>query len=103
MQRYVLSSEAERDLLSIIRYTSERWGDEQTEQYVRALDECFNSLEALRVKRRFSRKFSNVFVQRCQHHYVFYWRDEEESTPVIIAILHEKMDLVSRLSDRLDG
>ena len=38
-------------------------------------------------------------VVRCEHHYVFYLK---KKTPVIIAVLHEKMDVMQRLAGRLE-
>jgi toxin ParE1/3/4 len=37
-------------------------------------------------------------IFRCEHHYIV-WLAEER--PIIIAILHERMDVVQRLRDRL--
>jgi toxin ParE1/3/4 len=36
------------------------------------------------------------------HHHVFSLH-EENASPLIIAVLHEKMDLMTRLGDRLDS
>jgi len=39
-------------------------------------------------------------VTRCEHHYIFcIWR--EGAPAIIIAILHERMDLIARIKDRL--
>lgn len=40
-------------------------------------------------------------VSRCQHHYVFFVRDEI-SNVLILAVLHENMDLIARIRDRLE-
>jgi len=37
-------------------------------------------------------------IHRCAHHYIV-WLDEDR--PIIIAILHKRMDFVRRLKDRL--
>ena len=39
-------------------------------------------------------------VIRCEHHYVFYCLRKGQC-PLIIAVLHENMDLLSRLRARL--
>jgi len=36
----------------------------------------------------------------CEHHYVFYLRPDGQK-PHILAVLHEHMDLLARLDDRL--
>lgn len=102
MPDYILSTEAEGDLLSIIQYTTEKWGNEQAEEYIRRLDEGFSSLSSLLVKRRFLKRFDELYVQRCEHHFIFYLFGEGASPPIIIAILHENMDLIARLKDRLN-
>jgi toxin ParE1/3/4 len=40
-------------------------------------------------------------VTRCQHHYI-YCVKLAKTTPLIIAILHERMDLIARISERLE-
>ncbi len=39
-------------------------------------------------------------VSRCQHHYVFFVREDDGSV-LILAVLHENMDLLERFRDRL--
>jgi toxin ParE1/3/4 len=39
-------------------------------------------------------------MAQCQHHYVFCLL-RENTTALIVAILHERMDLIARLSNRL--
>lgn len=43
---------------------------------------------------------SDVQVSRCQHHYVFS-RHRSDAKPLIVAVLHENMDLITRLKRRL--
>lgn len=38
---------------------------------------------------------------RCEHHYVFALRREGEAL-LVVALLHERMDLATRLAARLD-
>ena len=42
----------------------------------------------------------DVQSSRCEHHYVFSIHKEDEN-PVIVAVLHENMDLINRLNERL--
>jgi toxin ParE1/3/4 len=46
------------------------------------------------------RQWGERQVTRCEHHYVFYLPPEGQK-PRIIAVLHENMDLLARLEDRL--
>lgn len=40
-------------------------------------------------------------MARCQHHYIF-CLPREHAPALIVAILHERMDLIRRLADRLN-
>ena len=42
----------------------------------------------------------NASVARIEHHYVFHLVREDQC-PLILAVLHENMDLMNRLRDRL--
>lgn len=72
-------------------------GKTQVEKYVGTLKSCFEELH----KDDFLswRVFNNVYVTLCEHHYIFYLK---ENPALIIAIFHEKMDLISRQKNRLD-
>ncbi|VAW69414.1 hypothetical protein MNBD_GAMMA10-2149 [hydrothermal vent metagenome] len=50
--------------------------------------------------RAFSREFPDLLVAKYESHYIFYI-SENRVKPVIIGIIHEKRDIVNRLSDRL--
>jgi toxin ParE1/3/4 len=50
----------------------------------------------------FSERYPQVRVARCQHHYAFYVHPEAQK-PLILAVLHEQMDLLARLGERLSG
>ena len=38
--------------------------------------------------------YPNVRVCRCEHHYIFFMRPQESLKPVILAVLHERMNLL---------
>jgi len=103
MAEYSLEDEAEHDLLEIGRYTTRTWGLEQAVRYLSALDDHFSSIahsDALE-KAVFEHR-DDFRVLRCQHHYVFFvWEDEQSA--IILAVLHENMDLIARFRERLDG
>ena len=52
------------------------------------------------VPRPFSPHYLDVFVSRCGHHYIFYVHPEGQK-PRIFAVLHENMNLLVRLAERL--
>jgi plasmid stabilization system protein ParE len=101
MPSYELTREADADLADIARYTILEWGMEQANWYMDKLDQCFQKIGTKIVfGRTFSKRMPDVFVTRCEHHFVFYLHPSAEK-PVILAVLHERMDMVNRLQDRL--
>jgi toxin ParE1/3/4 len=103
MRRYDLAKGAETDLRDILRYTLKEWGVQQVRYYQCLLTAKLDSIAAGEVSaRQFSKNLPEVLVTRCEHHYVFYTA-QNRARPLIIAILHERQDLVARLADRLDG
>ena len=98
---YVLSSGAEVDLRDIIRYTRKQWGDAQTRIYVAKLQACIESVAAgLGFFREMSALYPALRMGACQHHFIFCLPRDEAPT-LVVAILHERMDLMARVADRL--
>lgn len=103
MMNYELTAEAEEDLKQIARYTVKQWGKRQSLKYAKLLDACFLKIANRTVlSRSFSENYPQVKFTHCEHHYVFYV-DFESRPPCIIAVLHEEMDIVARLEERLDS
>ena len=103
MPAYELTPEAEADLEGIAEYTLREWGAEQQAHYAALLEAGFTRIaDGAAIPRRFSEHYSHVFVTRCEHHYVFYIRPEGTPAPRILAVLHERMNLIARLRDRLE-
>jgi plasmid stabilization system protein ParE len=93
---------AEDDLAAIARYTMQQWGKAQALKYAGLLDACFQRiLSGSEVSKPVFPGDSSVRVCRCEHHYVFYLRQSEQQNPVVVAVLHERMDLMQRLRERL--
>lgn len=98
---YILTEAAEADLRKIIRYTRKQWGEAQVRRYITRLEQgithvvsgkgAFKDMGAL---------YPALRVAHCEHYYVFYL-PHETSSALIVAILHERMDLIARLADRL--
>lgn len=103
MPEYELTFEAEEDLLGIARYTIKTWGEAQARVYNAALKMAFSAIGANPDKGRvFFKTRPELRCLRAEHHYVFYLI-EESNVPLIVAVFHENMDLVSRIGKRLDG
>ena len=102
MTSYELTADAEEDLKQIARYTVKEWGKKQSLKYGALLEACFEKIaHRTAIARVFSKTYPQVKFVHCEHHYVFYL-DFENRPPCIIAVLHEAMDIVARLDERLD-
>lgn len=102
MSEYRLTPDAQDDLKEIARYTHLNHGAAQVERYRKALKRGFRALaQGTAWTTHPIPHRPEVHSQRCEHHYIFSVL-EEGVPPTIVAVLHENMDLPSRLRDRLD-
>ncbi len=102
MPEYTLELNAEIDLLEIGRYTARTRSLEQAERYLLALECHFEEISRKNVleKAAFEHR-DDIRVSRCQHHFVFFARDDKLGT-LIVAVFHKKMDLIARLRERMN-
>ncbi|WP_411725368.1 type II toxin-antitoxin system RelE/ParE family toxin [Methyloglobulus sp.] len=101
MRSYALTQSAEDDLKDIARYTLKQWGKKQSLRYANLLETCFQEIaDRTALSRTFSATYPQIRVAHCEHHYIFFVHTEEKR-PCIIAVLHERMDMISRLQERL--
>ena len=101
MSGYRFTLEAENDLRNIARYTLEKWGLEQTKRYESQLADCFHKIaQGKAISKQAIPHRPDLLHARCEHHYIFY-RINGTDTPLILAVSHERMDLMTRLKDRL--
>lgn len=101
MPEYELTPDAEDDLREIARFTTKTWGAAQARRYKAALLRGFKAVaqETARTRRPLPHR-PDVRSCRCEHHYIFSIH-EEGAKPVIVAVLHENMDLPTRPRKRL--
>lgn len=101
MTTYILTTEAEADLRNVIRYTRKQWGAAQVRHYVANLEKGIASLAA---GEGYFRDMSDLYpalrMARCEHYYVF-CLPRERVPALVVAIFHERMDLMTRLADRI--
>lgn len=99
MRTYDLTSAAEEDLREIWRYTYETWGIDQADRYFDRIAACLEAVGDGRARsaRAFIELPPDVCIFRCESHYIVWLTGDR---PIIIAILHERMDFVQRLKDR---
>jgi plasmid stabilization system protein ParE len=102
MPKCELAEAAEADLESIAFYTLSKWGEKQAARYGAVLDAHFEAIAGGKARTRiFIRHRPELRVSRVGHHYVFHL-EREQRCPLILAVFHENMDLMTRLHDRLE-
>jgi plasmid stabilization system protein ParE len=94
---------AKERLFDIWDYTERKWGEEQADKYVR---ELVAAIQGIKTKRHrwssvMDETLLGVFFVRHQHHYVFF-RELSTGDLGVISILHENMDIPSRLKEDLE-
>ena len=99
--RYVLTSDAEADVRDIARYTLREWGEAQARKYAAALNRGIERVVAgERGFKDLGDLHQGLRMIRCEHHYIF-CLPRDGSPALIVAIFHERMDLMVRLAGRL--
>ena len=99
MKGYVLSPAAQADLSQIWDYSARNWGAEQADRYILAIrDAC----EALADGSRRGRAVDDIRPGyrklAVASHFLFY-RITDAGMIDVIRILHQRMDVASRLQD----
>ena len=98
---YVLTLEAETDLREMICYTRQQWSDQQVRVYIGRLERGIARLAARQgAYRDMSDLYPKLLMAHCEHHDAFAL-PREGAPALIVAILHESMDLMTRLAERL--
>ena len=99
---YVLTWSAQADLQEIVRYTQREWGSAQRRAYIERLEVA--AIELALGEGLFRQRddlLPGLRVRLAWHHYIF-CLPQTEGSSVVLAILHERMDLITRLRERLD-
>ncbi len=99
---YLLTNAAASDLREIVRYTKKQWGHDQVLSYVDRLQRGIEQLVANGggVGKELSVIFPGLRMLHCEHHYIF-CLPRDKAPALIVAILHERMDLIARVANRL--
>ena len=98
---FLLTAAAEEDLRGIIRYTRTEFGEAQARRYAAKLNQGIERMVS--GDGRFTAMTEvhpGLRMARCERHYAFCLIREAEPA-LVIAILHERMDLMVRLAGRL--
>lgn len=96
---FEIAPDADDDLRGIWLYTFDTWGEAQADRYFDQIVGCCAAIgDGEGQARRLELFPERVFFHRCRRHFIFYL---EASPRLIIAILHERVDMLARLSDRI--
>lgn len=80
-----------------------QWGPQQCEAYVAALEERATALaQGQSPYKDMSSLLPGLRVAACGNHFIFFM-PQPDAPALILAILHERMDIVARLKSRLSG
>jgi toxin ParE1/3/4 len=103
MTNPVIYKAAHLRLGEIWDYTVEKWGEEQADTYLRALAAAIRSIPTCRHTWRSPRekRLPDVFFIKSGHHFIFFKEIPEKIA--VISILHENMDMLSRLHEDAAG
>ena len=100
-KHYVLAKAAAADLIEIIRYTNQQWGRAQCLTYISQLEKAADSVA------KGEGAFKNMDLLHPQlrmanygRHFIF-CLPRANARPLILAIFHERMDIMARLRGRL--
>ncbi|MCE8000868.1 MAG: type II toxin-antitoxin system RelE/ParE family toxin [Rhodobiaceae bacterium] len=96
---YRFTADADDDFIAIWLDTEERWGEQQADIYLDELHEGCQRIADDIAATRPVEGLEAIRCYRCRHHFLFYTVSAHEI--VIIAALHERMDMVKRLIERL--
>ena len=97
MRAYRVSKKAQEDIRDIGRYTQAQWGREQRRFYLSGLESRFKNLTENPLLAAERSEFdSPVRIHRYEKHVIVYI--VQDGGILIIRVLHESMDVPTRLS-----
>ncbi len=96
--KYLISQKAGQDLENIWLYTFENWSADQADRYFNLI---IDEIEYISTKPDSGYDFSHVrkgyLRSRIKSHFIFYRMNKKNNLIEIIRILHQRMDIESRL------
>ena len=100
--RHKIYPPARRRIIEIWHYTDKTWGEKQADNYVRGLHQA---IENAAMNKYLWRKVEHedvkgIFFVRYEHHYIFF-RELSKDVLGVVNVLHESMDIPSRLKEDL--
>lgn len=98
MARCFITKQAVDDLSSIWKYTFETWSEKQADTYYSELVNTVRRIASYpkNLDREYIEIHPGLYCRRCNKHIVFY-RITETGDVEIVRILHDRMDIKSKL------
>ena len=97
MTEYIISEKALEDINNIWIYTAENWSVEQADRYYNLIiDEIEYIVGNLNMARDFGKIRKSYKYSKVKSHLIFFKKDKMNEIEVV-RVLHEKMDVESRL------
>lgn len=102
MSLYQISDAAAEDWHNIVNYTLTQHGETQTRKYMAALEK---GIEKMALGDLPDKNWDDLYPAlrstHCEHHYIF-GVIRTDAPMLVIAILHERMNLMTQLQKRLN-
>jgi toxin ParE1/3/4 len=101
MARFKFTKAAVGDLTAIWNYTFNLWSEEQADKYYKMLIDACKRIAAGKAT-YMSKLYDNIAANLRGFHvgkHIIFYRFEEDGVVLVIRILHEKMDLKSRINE----
>lgn len=98
MAQFRRTTEADEDIDAIWYYTEKRWGRTQADAYFRLIEAYCLRLAKGELKGKKISDEPKIYSLRCEHHYILYTVTD---TLLVLAVFHEKMNVLARLQKRL--
>lgn len=99
MAKYFLTNKAVDDLTEIWNYTFEEWSEQQADKYYQILiDNCKEIAQNPKLGKNYDGIMTTLFGFKVTRHIIFY-RKLSENEIEITRILHDRMDLKSRIKE----
>ncbi len=99
MANYILTNKAVDDLSEIWNYTYDVWSEKQADKYYNMLLEyCKELADKPGLGKNYNEINDDILGFKASHHIIFYKKIKEDKIE-IVRILHNKMDLKSRIQE----
>ena len=101
MPPYEFSERADEDYDGIMQYTLDNFGEKQMVKYSDQLIACLNTIsDDKAIYKKIENEGRVIRSLHCQKHYIF-GLERKNNPLLIIAIFHERMNLLEQLKNRL--